>query len=309
MGVECEASAAHSATTQLDAMATDCRIPSARELVRALAPGEFSWLLLETPYSAPQTGESLGSSSTLLLSIGDDIPVAARVDIAVRPTHGTTVRAGRTSAATHPHWPTALRLCTAPLDVAVVHVAEDSRVTAAEVHALIASLNEAGTMTVLYVDEDPMRRRATALATGCVLGRTGASLQVAAILADMVHAGVQSPYSLACLDLEDLLSGIGTAEQPGRLVEALWLRDEHRLMFFDREDEDVVREASAVVAHPVLGAYRLEELRAMWRAVQQRLGHEEVGLVYSGPVHPFAATWASTRAVGVRLLCRPRDQA
>lgn len=285
-------------------MAIDCRIPSASDLVKALEPGEFSWLLLETPYWDPQTFESLGSASTLLLSIGDDVPVAARVAIAERPTHGTTVRAGRASRTKSPHWRSMLGL-NRPLDVAVVHVADDAGVTAIEVRALVASLNETGTMTVLLVDDDQVRRLATGLAIGCVTGQLGSSLQVAAMLADMIHGGVQAPYNLACLDLEELLSGVGTAARPGRLVEAQWLRDGGRLMFFGSEDEDVVREAAAVVVHPTLGGYRLNELREIWDSVRQHLGNEDAGLVYSGPVHPFAVSWASTRHVGLRLLCRP----
>lgn len=99
----------------------------------------------------------------------------------------------------------------------------------------------------------------------------------------LLLAALSAPHTATCLDHEDVLASLGTAERPAVLVEAIWLREQHQLVYLCTGDVLAIRQASVISCHLIAAGLRVAEMYAMMNAVRAD-ADRECSIGYQAPV-------------------------
>ncbi len=286
----------------------DCRHPDLRRQSEPLQPNEVDWMLLETTLW-PGHGEGHPSGpvhcATLLLSCSRTQCVGQRLACSDNQAHHQTCTYARGSWSSIDAGTFTAGSPTRTPSHAIVFADEHGGLSAQEVDGLVRVMKDAGIQTVIVVCADAHVRDGIPHADAFVVGSVRTDLETAAMLTDIVHNGLNAPARILCVDDDDLQGVLGTARAPSILAEGLWHLEPHRFDFMAEADAIAFETASAVLASPILGSYRISELSQLRRDILTRLRRDDIPVAFNWPMHGFQFASNSPRAALVRLLCKP----
>mgnify|MGYP001317713879 CR=1 FL=1 len=140
---------------------------------------------------------------------------------------------------------------------------------------------------------------------GCIREEEGA-LARTALSALMMFQGLDAAVDMVCLDVEDVRSVLGEAASGVRLVEALWLPADKKLVFCDARDIDPVATAHALWVSIDAWATSVQETREIWTAypIKTASGDLRREIVFNAPSHQWYTTALGGPLTRVRILYR-----
>jgi hypothetical protein len=188
---------------------------------------------------------------------------------------------------------------------AVVFIDSSTGYSISEVQPMLDSLRDgAGTeaFRVVVVCEEPRRWRALRGVSGYVRGAGVTDANTAALVFVMM-AVEMAPVTLSCLDFEDIGFQQDTPEEALVLVQAVWLRGSHQLVWADEVDLQIVRESSSVAAVPLIGEGSLAEVKQIADAVRACIG-ADASFFYDAPLEFDPASYLHGRIATVPMLCK-----
>lgn len=137
---------------------------------------------------------------------------------------------------------------------------------------------------------------------GWVTGEAGADAIIAAQLFTML-ASLMSPETLCCIDDADVANCFGAHDRASRIVEAVWCRTQHEVVWLSRDAEQTVATSTAVVVFPLAASIMLAEsagIRQSFRAAAP----STASVLYSVSTD-FITPAVLSQAIPVLALCRP----
>lgn len=137
--------------------------------------------------------------------------------------------------------------------------------------------------------------------TGFVRAEPGQAAQVASSLG-LAMATIAAPLLLTCLDIFDMEPALGPADQPSRVVDALWIDHRETLLFISVNGEETFRRSANVIAFIFANSYA--PVRGAMSALRN-LGGDQQSLDYqvAGEFLVGAETGRGAQPVRVTLLC------
>lgn len=140
---------------------------------------------------------------------------------------------------------------------------------------------------------------------GCIRAEEGA-LARTALSALMMFQGLDAAVELVCLDVADVRSVLGETASGARLVEALWLPADKKLVFCDSRDIDHVAAASPLWVSIDAWTISLNETREICNAYPIRVDADNSGrtMILNIPRRQWYATALYGPLTRVRILCR-----
>ena len=159
---------------------------------------------------------------------------------------------------------------------------------------------------VVMVGDDCLQWGAIDGITGFIKGAgTTNGATVMAIFA--LVAALQAPDTLTCLDHEHVAAALGAAAQPSVLVEAVWLREDRRLVYVRAEDSDLVGRAEVVSCHLLAINLRVAESRDMINCLVAAAA-PDCTVHYQAPLNAYIAPFFQPSVALMTMLCKLRAE-
>ena len=119
----------------------------------------------------------------------------------------------------------------------------------------------------------------------------------------LLLAALSAPHTATCLDHEDVLASLGTAERPAVLVETIWLREQHQLVYPGTGDVLAIRQAAVISCHLIAASLRVTEMCAMMNAIRAD-ADRDCSIGYQAPVDALITPYLH-RGIGLMpMICR-----
>lgn len=136
---------------------------------------------------------------------------------------------------------------------------------------------------------------------GFVTAAEGSVAQVASQLF-MALASRTAPFVWSCLDDEDIQPSLGSATDPSRLVEAIWLDERKKLVFTAARDEQTFRQSTNVAAFIFAHDATIGATKSAVKALRS-IALEAQSLVYLVPVNFLVDSTVVRCTVPLVLIC------
>lgn len=139
---------------------------------------------------------------------------------------------------------------------------------------------------------------------GCIRAEKTA-LARTVLSALMMFQGLDAAVEMVCLDVEDVRSVLGETASSVRLVEALWLPSDKKLVFCDALDRDSVATAHALWVSVDAWTTSVQEIREISTAypIKSDSGDPCREIVVNVPLHQWYTTALAGPWTRVRILC------
>ena len=172
--------------------------------------------------------------------------------------------------------------------------------------AIVDVLRLAASGLVIMVGDDCPRWGPIRGITGFVKGAPATT--AATVMASFsLVAALSAPHTLTCLDHEDVGATLGTATQPAVLVEAVWLREDCRLVYVRVADSEVIGRARAMTCHLVAVELRVTEMRSMMNGLRADAA-ADCDITYQAPVNAYLAPFFHPNIALMTMICKGQGE-
>ncbi len=168
--------------------------------------------------------------------------------------------------------------------------------------AIVDVLRLAAPGLVIMVGDDCLRWGAIRGISGFVKGAPATTAATVMASYSLV-AALSAPHTLTCLDHEDVGATLGTATKPAVLVEAVWLREDCRLVYVRVADSKVIGRARAMTCHLVAVELRLTEIRSMVNTLRADAA-ADCDITYQAPVNAYLAPFFHPNIALMTIICK-----
>jgi hypothetical protein len=184
---------------------------------------------------------------------------------------------------------------------AAIFAGDDADVTPQALQEIVDAVPAASRGLFVLVGRECRRWSAAGGISGFVRGASLTSPATATSVFLLV-AALSAPHTATCLDHEDVLASLGTAELPALLVESIWLREQQQLVCLCAEDGLTIGQVSVISCHLIAAGLRLAELSAMMNAVRARAGLD-CSINYQAPVDALSNPYLYRGLALMSMIC------
>lgn len=185
---------------------------------------------------------------------------------------------------------------------AVIFVGEDADVAPHALQEIVDAVPANSRGLFVLVGHDCRRWNPASGISGFVRGVSLTS-PATAMSVFLLLAALSAPHTVTCLDHEDVLASLGTAERPAVLVEAIWLREQHQLVYMETGDVLSIRQAPAISCHLIAAGLRVAEMFVMMRAVRADADWN-CNINYQAPVDALITPYLHRGVALMPMICR-----
>lgn len=172
--------------------------------------------------------------------------------------------------------------------------------------ALVDALRIAASGLVVVVGDECAQWPAMRGVSGFVRG-SPATTAATAMTGFSLVAALSAPRTLTCLDHEDVGAALGTVNRPAVLVEAVWLREDRRLVCVRAGDSEAISRARAITCHLVASDLRMAEMRSMMNALRA-IAAADCEITYQAPVNADLAPFFHPNIGLMTMICKDRGE-